>query len=491
MILTFRPADVTTLLNAFATVQVHSVALFDVVTPFILEKAPLFTPADWLSALRSYSALGHRDGLFLSALRLHLQASKLSLQQLCAAMLDCSRLSFSGSSAPLAEAAIAKMELEGIASSSDVAAQLYSALLLLGHSMDHRDGDEVHALLKSLALQLRGCDVGSSLSRTSCINLCYATLLTPPVNGSGEHPVAATALIERCLSESTALLPEERLMLRVVLRALELLPWNRWAMLSAAAFDAELSCAAADEVDGSFGGIPASLRATMPESFPSSLPTPYALTALSHMAPLSEPAAPVVPTNTVLATSLETDVRQSRAQPAPPVGGVVAAAMAAQKRWQGIFVAQEISTGLQEMAAALSAVGIENRLVLDRETEVHVAVPEWAVVEACRASGSSARGAGEDAGREIGVLWGSTLHYITDVEASSEPPRLSPAAKFQVALLRATRDIEVIMVPHWWWPSCHSVEGKGHRLAKFLADVEVRKEASWRMEASRPASGVE
>lgn len=201
MILTFRPADVTTLLNSFATVQVHSMALFDVVTPFILEKAPLFTPADWLSALRSYSALGHRDGLFLSALRLHLQSSKLSLQQLCAALLDCSRLSFSGSSAPLAEAAVAKMEIEGASSSSDVAAQLYSALLLLGHSMYHRDGDEVHSLLKSLAFQLRGCDVGSTLSRTSCINLCYATLLTPPVNG-GEHPVAAAALIERCLSES-------------------------------------------------------------------------------------------------------------------------------------------------------------------------------------------------------------------------------------------------------------------------------------------------
>merc|ERR1719498_132540 len=56
MIITFRPADVTTLLSTFAAAQVHSEALFDIVTPFILEKAPMFTPIDWVSALRSFSA---------------------------------------------------------------------------------------------------------------------------------------------------------------------------------------------------------------------------------------------------------------------------------------------------------------------------------------------------------------------------------------------------------------------------------------------------
>merc|ERR1719203_360170 len=100
-ILTFRPADVTTLLNSCAAVQLHSAALFDIVTPFILEKAPMFTPSDWLSALHGYSALGYKDISFLSAFGLHLEASKLSLQQLCKAMTDCSRLSFAGGSASL------------------------------------------------------------------------------------------------------------------------------------------------------------------------------------------------------------------------------------------------------------------------------------------------------------------------------------------------------------------------------------------------------
>jgi len=80
-ILTFRPGDVAALLNAFAAAQVRSPFLFDLVTPFILEKAPMFTAIDWSLALRSYAAFQHADAMFLACLAMHFKASDLSPAQ--------------------------------------------------------------------------------------------------------------------------------------------------------------------------------------------------------------------------------------------------------------------------------------------------------------------------------------------------------------------------------------------------------------------------
>lgn len=93
-ILAFRPADVATLVGAFAAAGVHSSALFDLVTPFILERAPMLTLADWLCALRGYSTLGCRDASFLDALSIHLDFSRLTSEQLDAVLADCRRLSW-------------------------------------------------------------------------------------------------------------------------------------------------------------------------------------------------------------------------------------------------------------------------------------------------------------------------------------------------------------------------------------------------------------
>lgn len=210
-ILTFRPADVTTLLNAYASVQVHSLALFDVVTPYILEKASMFGTNDWLSALQSYSSLGHRDLMFLSALGLHLEASQLSTQQLCTAMLDCSRLSFTGASAALAEAALS----QGLQQmDADTLALMYSALLLLGHSCERSPGDDApRALLDALARQLgAGCVSASTLLPATCVNLAYASLLAPPL-GAEEHPLATGPLVERSVAQLAALSSVEQSLL--------------------------------------------------------------------------------------------------------------------------------------------------------------------------------------------------------------------------------------------------------------------------------------
>ncbi len=71
----------------------------------------------------------------------------------------------------------------------------------------------------------------------------------------------------------------------------------------------------------------------------------------------------------------------------------------------------------------------------------------------------------------MALLWGSSVHYVSGREdrADQAQPRLTLSAKFQVALMQATRGLEVVIVPHWWWPSVDSVEGAGYRLARVLA----------------------
>eukprot|EP00439_Symbiodinium_sp_Y106_P023642 s5005_g2.t3 len=81
VLLAARPADLVTHLAAFVAAEVRSPFLFDLMTPMILEKAPMFTAFDWLLALRSYAAAHQADEMFLSAFELHFKASELSKEE--------------------------------------------------------------------------------------------------------------------------------------------------------------------------------------------------------------------------------------------------------------------------------------------------------------------------------------------------------------------------------------------------------------------------
>eukprot|EP00928_Gymnodinium_smaydae_P026446 TRINITY_DN20770_c0_g1_i1.p1 TRINITY_DN20770_c0_g1~~TRINITY_DN20770_c0_g1_i1.p1 ORF type:complete len:557 (+),score=111.27 TRINITY_DN20770_c0_g1_i1:105-1775(+) len=94
-IASFRPADLVVLLNTLAAARVRSPALFDVATPFIMERSVAFTADDWTAALRAYALLGERDELFLSAVEAHLRPDRLPLPALLGASLDIARLSSS------------------------------------------------------------------------------------------------------------------------------------------------------------------------------------------------------------------------------------------------------------------------------------------------------------------------------------------------------------------------------------------------------------
>lgn len=467
IIVTFRPVDVTTMLNSVAAVQVHSPALVDVVTPFILEKAPTFTPSDWLSALRGYASLGCKDAMFLTALNMHLEASKLTLHQLCVAILDCSKLSFACGSATLVEAASAKADADAAPLHADVAAQMYSALLLLGQSEDDRDADVVHCFLGNLARQLRHRDVLSTLSLSSCVNLCYAMLLAPPAGRcgdarqtcTGEHPVKVSALVERCICEAKALSKEERLLLQLSSRALELLPWNRCALRYAEQVSA-LPQAAAGLGPHEGGGTPTRFFAAM----------------TGHTAPHLG----------------EDEDRWLQRSSWPDHVAVTQGDFGA--RWRGVFVAREVCDGLAEVASALTSCGVGHRLVLDpgNVEEPHICVDAKAVFEAIgRPPGVAAsRVDAEGVPWEIAVLWGSTLHYTSGPEKmASARPRMSPAAKFHMTLLQA-RVAEVVVIPHWWWPgrSVSSEEDRGRALLEFLGDQRVRAAAFSSIEV--PGAGV-
>lgn len=484
-ILTFRPADVTTLLNAFAEVQVHSEALFDVITPFILEKAPMFTPTDWLSALRGYSSLGHRDAIFLSALGLHLQASKLSIHQLCTAIVDCSRLSFSGASASLAEAAMAKLVLDGAVCPPDAAAQMYSALLLLGHTYDDGEGDKVRSFLKELTSRLREGDVAGSLSFTACANLCYAVMLSPPVDGRSascvKHPVDALALAKRCFGsmQKQPLLAEGNLLLSQIWRALQLLPWNGRALASAARLEALASLESA---------------ADLPDP-----PAPYFLAAAGQLAPHPCEAEGGLGDRGSRASSIHQALKSPLQNPSLPTaaayedsysdpgsavqgadsrslsGGSSSSSCRAvvkllPTRPQGIFVAYEIRDALQELSSALRACDIAHSLVLDADAEAHISMQRSALEPFVLAHRSGV----DMQGKEIAVLWGSTVHYVSGDESHAER-RLSPAARFQVASLEATRMANVVVVPYWWWPRSGSLGERGGALVRLLWEESARR----------------
>jgi hypothetical protein len=156
-----------------------------------------------------------------------------------------------------------------------------------------------------------------------------------------------------------------------------------------------------------------------------------------------------------------------------------------------VFVANEIYAALEELSQALSRAGFENRVVADSETEAHVFLPRCAaavssssVVEASLPQEASSTSPSLD--RDIALMWGSTVHYAWGGEAGAEvQPQLSPSAKFQAALLKALRDVEVVIVPHWWWLRGAHNEDRGRRLMRFILHPEER--AAARFVAANPA----
>eukprot|EP00931_Biecheleriopsis_adriatica_P049275 TRINITY_DN28502_c0_g1_i1.p1 TRINITY_DN28502_c0_g1~~TRINITY_DN28502_c0_g1_i1.p1 ORF type:complete len:923 (+),score=192.94 TRINITY_DN28502_c0_g1_i1:68-2770(+) len=415
-IVTFRPSDVTALLGAFAGAQVHSAALFDVVTPYIMEKAPMFTPSDWILALRSYSSLGHRDSTFLSMLAVHLEASKLSLPQLSAALADCSRLSFNGASAALAEAAHAKVAVGDAAGwPADAAAQMYSALLLLGCS---QGAGSCASLLRALAEQLRDASLERKLSPASCVDLCYASLLTPPIDGhrsASGHPVDTLQLLRRCTHEAKMLSPEGRALLGLISQALEQLPWSSTALRYAELFQA---------------------LSHVPLAAKSQLPSACVAGAVGHLVPHHRPLQ-----------ALQSSGTQSAAAAAQKELGDCLEASAMDGRLDGevasgVFLAAEIRDSLSNVSAALEAVGVEHSLELEGPLEAHIVLSRSSVL-AAKQHTAAAWGNGR-----VVLLWGSSVHFIGDKEADDRAP-LSPAAKFQVAALQAEYGAEVLVLPHW------------------------------------------
>lgn len=510
---TFRPADVTTLLSAFAAAQVHSMALFDIVTPYILERATVFTPSDWVHALGSYAALGHKDATFLAALGLHLEPSRLSLQQLGDAMADCSRLSFAGASVPLVAAATQASPKGGAGTAAlpgDLAAQMYSALLLLGHSLPScsssavgaaarvqggaavgSSGDAVvRGFLHSLAETLRTCGAPDALSLNACVNLCFACLVAPPALGEGtaRHPFDASALVARCTSEQLALSVEERLLLRHTLAALDLLPWDRYALRGASRLAALFEHDFADSNAPPDGGRQLS---------------PYLFAMMGHLAPQPPRHIPrqgaSAGTGHAIASASggcpsSSSISSSNAQHQP------GQQLEAAERLQGACAGFELREALYDMSCALHACGVDHSLRLPDPFSkglpgpgAHIVVQRRSLLKAAgRPQEELLESAAHD---ELAVLWGSSLHYVsTDLTALApappvavpqHAPRLSPAAQLQLATLRASSEGSVgagrmppcsagaftaIVVPHWWWPRSLEPQARGAALARFLLD---------------------
>lgn len=360
--------------------------------------------------------------MFLSALGLHLEASSLSTQQLCTAMLDCSRLSFTGASALLTEAASARglQQMD-----ADVLALMYSALLLLGHSAERSLGDEApRAFLEALARQLGAEGSTAALTPATCVNLAYASLLAPPL-GVAEHPLAAGALVERCAAEWTVLSNEEQLLLSSVHRALNLLPWNSAALRAAEQIE-ELKLVAS---------LDACLVANCGQLAPVHCRLPGQPLPISSLSAEESPGSPWEPRDCLPC--------------------------------QGIFVTHEIREALDELSAALAAYGTEHSVAgavslgTDDAANPHVLVPGAALDRASGGLGS----------RGVAVLWGSSVHYVSAASSGADA-RPSPAAKFQLAHVQATQGMRAVLVPHWWWPWNLPVRERGEMLLHMLVESE-------------------
>lgn len=440
-ILTFRPADATALLGSIAAAQIHSPALFQTMTPFILEKAPFFTPSDWLLALSSYSTLGHRDLAFLSALGLHLEASQLSLPQLGAALADCSRLSFSGASEVLASAAHSKVTAAGSSRcSANLVAQMYSALLLLGSSatcngVSHSSGGGAPAaLLRELTEQLRRAPVtAKELSPAACVDLCYASLLVPPLDASqgsqgsevARHPVDILPLLERCTRHASALSRDGQLLLGLISQVLEqMMPWNATALRLAQQLKSlQSSATSSSTADGD-------------------LPDGCLIAAAGHLVPHQRHLRP----------SSEASNRSrtfSGSSTGEDLGTDELAAensgwMSSGSERSGIFLATEIRDAMSGISATLAAAGVDHELDMDGPLEAHVLLLRQSLSQVLDLPVNA------HPKNNVILLWGSPVHFLCSEEQTSS---LSPAAKGQVAALQAAHvGALVLVLPHWRLP---------------------------------------
>lgn len=72
-LLSFQPAHLVVLLRTFLEANIQSTALFDLATPYLMERSPFLAPRDALCALRAYATIGRREELLLNCLVSRLQ----------------------------------------------------------------------------------------------------------------------------------------------------------------------------------------------------------------------------------------------------------------------------------------------------------------------------------------------------------------------------------------------------------------------------------
>jgi len=272
-------------------------------------------------------------------------------------------------------------------------AQMYSALLLLGP-----ESAAASELLLKLAQQLQD---RPELSPASCVDLCFASLLAPPVaGGPGRHPVDALQLVERCTRDIQELSKEGRLLLGLIAQAMEqLLPWNNKALRYAQQIQS-LTCSETE------------------------LATEIA--AAGHLVPRAGG-------HTSSSSGRETDAESSE-----PSG---LGSLPESRDPSGVFLAAEIRDALCNISAALASRGVDHSLVLNGPIEAHIVVSRSSFLEQKLST--------ED---QVVLLWGSSIHFLSGTE-ESEDFTLSLASKFQVAAIQAAYgSAKVIVLPHWRLP---------------------------------------
>lgn len=353
----FRPIDIVTTVNAFASLQVHNAGLFDIMTPMIAEQASLFTHSDWVNTFQGYSSLGHRDENFLKALSAHLKPASLTMQQLATLMSGCASLSFGQAAEPLAEIVITKVMRDKNQIPTHIACEMYSALALLGCTRaGSRQGPKVQALLSGLSDILGTPGVISELNVSSCLNLCYASVVAPPQDLEA-HPVKVLDMLERLESEKDAFSQEDKLLLGQMQKAVELLPWNRDVLFPLCLEEL------ADEVE------PKSGHADLPLAFFSSV-----------VGPLTPHLPSFSPTWTNGANCI--DVQDG---PTTPQEAIIC----------GVHAATEVRDGLEDISAVLRMHDIQHSIVTD-----NLSAGAFIQTDFAR------------------FVWGSSVHYVGDADGT-------------------------------------------------------------------------
>eukprot|EP00811_Abedinium_folium_P006159 NODE_15670_length_1037_cov_2.970330.p1 GENE.NODE_15670_length_1037_cov_2.970330~~NODE_15670_length_1037_cov_2.970330.p1 ORF type:complete len:279 (-),score=64.78 NODE_15670_length_1037_cov_2.970330:104-940(-) len=262
-------------------------------------------------------------------------------------------------------------------------------------------------------------------------------LLTPPV-AHGGHPVSAISLMERCISEAGNLTTDERFLVHFIHLALTLLPWNRHAVDGAKRLEAlPRADAVVDLADP---------------------PVPFCTAAMGHLAPHVEMTAHQLSDR---APDIKHLVSASISDDSTSAEGFDDAASTEDAgqpcrvpEWQGVFVAREIQEALSDISVALSSCDMTHTLVLGESREPHIAIRRNEL--------------GGDAKKDVAIIWGSTLHHVMHTDSAAESP-LSPAARFQAALLQEAGK-QVVVVPYWWWPSASTSQDKGQALLHLMRE---------------------